>query len=530
MNKTNEIQTWEIRLLTPLHVGDGEELQENLDYFVRGHCIEVVDLESLLPNFKNNPMAISEIGHKGFALDRLAREYSISIPTEYKLPYTGKAVPKSIRRFIKNAYGQPYLPGSSLKGAIRTALWTSLSRTNIPSAVNYQNFEKSVAQITGKDPHHDFLRPLQVSDSMGISPEGLLQVDEIKFFNVRFEDKPGWKNLASKKSTEDFSSAEGVYVESLKPSAVLHVKASLSVILRNPWIQKLSDIPGCVGLDGFSLLAETINKHTSRIVNRELAFFDGFGSATAAAKEAYISIISELDALKDRCGAFVVRLAWGSGWRGMTGDWLKGEDLDAVRRKKRLGKITCPFCGFQGVGWDNKTRKLACRNDKCRKTFDESELWVHPIFPKTRRLAMEKGLPSVPLGWISVTPVDLNAFKMVHIPMEFSDNGSQVGPDPKTALGDPKEHNSQDPEEVRKIKLEGFQSRLKTVSNLQGEINRFFDELKSQEDDALKRDMCAELLSAAKSLKKSKYNRALKDNKSWAKALEKLSHDLGIVP
>ncbi|MBK8536340.1 MAG: hypothetical protein IPL59_15150 [Candidatus Competibacteraceae bacterium] len=61
-----------------------------------------------------------------------------------------------------------------------------------------------------------------------------------------------------------------------------------------------------------------------------------------------------------------MRLAWGSGWRGMTGDGLAESEMAVMREAYRLGRPGLPF-------------------------------------PKTRRLAVQ-GSPCLPLGWVRLMP------------------------------------------------------------------------------------------------------------------------------
>ncbi len=364
---TKQQQTWEITLITPLHTGDGELLRPDMDFMVskKGKGLEVIDLEAVLESLKDNPKALSDMGRMD--ISSFIRSYGLlSVRPAYTLHWPGKA-PAEIRRFLKDAYGRPYLAGSSLKGAIRTALWQGLDRTKLPSASSdFRGFEKAVSRMDG-EPHNDFLRPLQISDSPGIAPDGALQVDDIRFFNLQTGDRAGWKDFSSRRTLDRFQEASGSYVESLKSQTRLYVRAKLDPFLPSAHMKKLWPIPQGRGLDSFPSLAGEVNRHSKRIAEREKEFFTRYGQNHLAAF--YTDVINGIQSMEKMPGAFIVRMAWGSGWRGMTGDWLNDRELDAVRRERRLGK--------PGVA----------------------------VFPKTRRLAMKDGMPSLPLGWVLVRPV-----------------------------------------------------------------------------------------------------------------------------
>ncbi|MCS7054494.1 MAG: hypothetical protein NZM09_12300, partial [Ignavibacterium sp.] len=63
---------------------------------------------------------------------------------------------------------------------------------------------------------------------------------------------------------------------------------------------------------------------------------------------------------------FILRLSWGSGWKGMTGDYFDQNWLATFRRKYQLGK----------------------------RDF--------PIFPKTRRIVFEGEEPKYLTGWVKI--------------------------------------------------------------------------------------------------------------------------------
>jgi CRISPR-associated protein Csm5 len=100
-------------------------------------------------------------------------------------PRSGKADAR-VFSFIKDVHDRPYIPGSSLKGALRTALaWTGwnevqpgLDRSSLGRNRSWagQPLER---KFFGPDPNHDLLRALQVSDLFGPQKagEGLLLVN-----------------------------------------------------------------------------------------------------------------------------------------------------------------------------------------------------------------------------------------------------------------------------------------------------------------------------------------------------------------
>ncbi len=483
MNAKRDLQTWEISLITPLHVGDGEALQLNLDYTASRDGLKVIDPDSVFKSLRDNPRALTEMGRQGFDLDRFARDYGIRTAPRYILPLHGAHAPDNLLGFIKNAFGQPYLPGTTLKGAVRTALWTSLDRSGLPDpSSNYWQFKKAVERLDGQDPHYDFMRPLLISDSHGLEPDGFLQAEEIKFFNLQHGDKPGWKDFKTRRNLDRYREANGVFVESLKPGISLHIHAGLDQFLRAGQIRSLWQIASCKGLDDFRALAKTVNAHSMGLCNSEREFFEQHRPETSQVVDFYIRLISQIKELEESSDGFILRMAWGSGWVGMTGNWLHGSDLEAVRKEKKLGK----------------------------KEVD--------VFPKTRRLAMKDGVPCLPLGWVMVKPGHGKDFyKKTQI---IPGSAEEV----KTVEVKPPVRPPVDPAKVKKEKLEQFRNVLNGCKNLAGEIDFFIEKVKAQEDRELQDDMCRALMGKDR----NKFKKALKGGKPWAQKLKALCETCGI--
>ena len=106
-------------------------------------------------------MGLADFGHSSFDLFQFHKDHKVAVKPTYTLKCSPKSVPKNIRSFVKTASGTPYIPGSTMKGGLRTALWSQLDRSGLPSPSNYGRFAGAVKRIDGDDPHHDFLRPIQ---------------------------------------------------------------------------------------------------------------------------------------------------------------------------------------------------------------------------------------------------------------------------------------------------------------------------------------------------------------------------------
>ncbi|MEW6259129.1 MAG: RAMP superfamily CRISPR-associated protein [Thermodesulfobacteriota bacterium] len=491
-------KNWKMTLISPLHVGDGNKLFMNLDFRVRPTGIEVIDFNALSEQLADIPGAIHDLS-KDVRLERIIQDYKLSFQPMYTLKYTGAMNPKEIRSFLKNAHGEVYIAGSTLKGAIHTALWTGLDMSGIPSPrvgnkdTYKTRFRKKVEQLGGGDPYHMFIRPLQVSDSTSLIPQGNLSCEEIKFFNLQFKNQPGWKDFSSKTTVADFRKASGMHVEALRQGVSLVAQVHIDPLLAEETIRHAAGIKRSEHVSSFDRMIARIREHSKQIAERERAFFQQYGRETQGVVDFYDRLIRRMDDVADTSDSFILRMAWGSGWRGMTGDWISDEDMTFIR--------------------ENEFEKLG--KPRVR------------IFPKTRRLAVDPNTetPSLPLGWVLVEPVETEAFRRVFLSAATQDRPTE-STGSRAVSSSPAQPVSlapaNDPQTLRAEKLNNFQQRLNAVKTLQAEVEQWIQTVRRETDTDTKRQMASMLLQKAEALPKKAYANALKEKKLWATRLKEL--------
>lgn len=139
----------QITALSPIHVGDGKQMgkKEYIQLCPQGPVL-VPDLQKM---FQYLSMMHKDVAYSSFMLgnskDGLGQwliqqkidKKKIESWTKYQMDAgdafikvnNGKnGTPKDIRCFVKDAYGNPYVPGSGMKGMIRTALLAKEIRDN----------------------------------------------------------------------------------------------------------------------------------------------------------------------------------------------------------------------------------------------------------------------------------------------------------------------------------------------------------------------------------------------------------------
>lgn len=127
-----------IRTEGPLHIGDGQKLG-NKDYFQAGNQIAVLDMTRFIDGLNDEQLKAyidflntdSRDGLEKFLKQNNLHKHALDTAAYRVQSNLARARRGSIQyfpvfSFIKDAHGMPYVPGSSLKGALRNALLTSI--------------------------------------------------------------------------------------------------------------------------------------------------------------------------------------------------------------------------------------------------------------------------------------------------------------------------------------------------------------------------------------------------------------------
>ncbi len=240
---TAKLQTFKINLkaLSPVFIGGGEEavLSPYTDYIKQGSQVIIIDQRKLQDALaKNLPLINEFVNNRSlFSLsDFITKRLNISISDveQCRLPVEGEIQKTPIRRFIASA-GRPFIPGSTIKGAIRTAVlldWLLKTNAGKKQLAVIRMFieKKDWKELKRVDPEkecfgsivRDVFKHLRVSDSALIG-ETSLSVSEIKRVSIkeqrgnvqrRRSDIPMWGEALNSGTESTFA------VSFLKPSSL----------------------------------------------------------------------------------------------------------------------------------------------------------------------------------------------------------------------------------------------------------------------------------------------------------------------
>lgn len=187
-----------LQILTPVHIGSGEEISP-IEYFIDQNKFIRLDMDSLFQDeeFKKHIddfIKESSAGNRyiGKIVDsQLLRKhplYSLDIhQTAQEFLRTHQI---SIKAHIKSA-GRVYIPGSSLKGAILSAIIYRIAKEKkISNLIEYEKLLSEVLNEISFSKLGRYSHWLDVSDSNLMSPPDVLEVSLVKLIGAKKRSLP----------------------------------------------------------------------------------------------------------------------------------------------------------------------------------------------------------------------------------------------------------------------------------------------------------------------------------------------------
>jgi CRISPR-associated protein Csm5 len=401
-------RTFTVTFLSPVHIGTEERLDEHDFVYENGQLIrfrvtpilEQMDDEQLSQFVENGLEAV---------MDWLRQTELWQRAKVYQSPVTRQPNWRSepIRPFIADPLLRPYLPGTEIKGAIRTAVaWWLLRQKNLAALrqkllqrlPQHQPSRRELVQagqwleqsLFGSDPNHDILRSLRVQDSTPVEPERLKVFPVI----VAVRTNKGLQWLQSPRGgerrsryTDDHRQAVANFCECLDGS-VSGVKLTVAsdTFLSDGEIErgevKLS-VPEKLGWEETKRQAvanwgTACNELAKEVAESERNWWKEVKDAThdigvktvaARMERFYDELSNRIKAESDE--AVFLNIGWGGGWRTKTVVELFG---------------------------DEAVQEVVSRYGLDRGSHSRP-------FPKTRKVAWRGSNDFVPLGWLKLSPV-----------------------------------------------------------------------------------------------------------------------------
>ncbi len=316
--------------LTPLHIGSGRLLLNEYDYAIYEKFTWRIDEDAFI-SAQQEAQNVTDMR----LAEKLAKiaPAQLLTPADYKpgsnlFRYRLTGTPRAkgagaqLQEMVKTVTDEAYLPGSSLKGAIRTALaWHGWAEKRLQPDTRDLDRDRRFAgrwiekQIMGPDPNHDLLRALHVSDS---DPAGK---DCFIVLNAQVVT-PG-------------SLGSPIELEAVKPDTAFSLTIKIDQQLFSQWA-KTNQLQ--LGGNGAWLnnLPALIQGYTAPRLNQELAWYQNRSGA-----EQTTGFYRQLIGAKLPPNACLLQLGWGTGWQGKTyGSHLQQDQpfMESIISTYRLAK------------------------------------------------------------------------------------------------------------------------------------------------------------------------------------------------
>lgn len=319
-----------IEAITNVHIGSGEMLNLNNDFTLAVdsdgyNVVSIVDPRKVL-----NLIGMEHINTWIEGIERkrpigeIVKQYAPKANVEdYSLRlmelFTGK-VTETLKECIHDGLGRPYIPGSSIKGAIRTAVLATLAAVidsdkleliNNRGMVDASVMEK---KLFGKDPNSDVFRFLHVGDAIF----GEILTSAITMVNI---------NERQRNSFWDESKSQTIETISIDDEATFEIRIKLDEY--NNSMSEVGKLPQC--MTSLPLLFDTINGHTLSLLESEIGYWTELKDEDNTHKvDAYLTECQRIKTMAEKCQqgkSCLLRVGHGCGWRFITGAWSECSPL-----------------------------------------------------------------------------------------------------------------------------------------------------------------------------------------------------------
>ena len=381
-------QTYQLEIVTPVHIGSGETLN-HIDGCYAGGRWYHIDLDRILAHPSTDLNALtSEMGRRDFRWERYLQQRNVDIAevSAHSLSCPQSPEEVEIREAIKVVQDLPFIPGSTLKGAIRTALLQEIlsesddvyqqSQNHLNTLIvqgsrgnprREQPARRMETLAFGGDPNRDLFRALQVGDTTSLESDALeigmvwtVTIDQNNKLVQKVDRGREYKN----------------FVQQFRAGKCLKFTLKIDDLLfREREKERLgfSDLQQKVLQD----IAEVCRSATDQIMQGERDFFSYYRLPEIA--NIYDKLISLNNTLSK--GAFLLQIGWGTGYNANTVATLFTDDAELP------------------VDWmDLRERFRLGESRSQRGAYDERE------FPKTRRILYRGQSPIAPFGWVKISP------------------------------------------------------------------------------------------------------------------------------
>lgn len=336
----NDSREVTVEIITPVHVGAASEklMRKGTDYFHMNDTLYFVEFNKLLKaaldkgvrmDTISNLLAEGKINELQTYLFKTLKididELSYNIIEDFSHDPGGE-----IRPLIQTGLGVPYIPGSSIKGALRSVLFNYLNDIIDNKTINEWVFDKELNRKVEKERDirdnelenfllgkfdQSVMRYIRIFDAFfGFEDTGIFDIYLFNLYRKGSKWESDWK--------EKFKIVAECFYPSTTSTFRLSLAKPLADIINNKYHKStqlpkhLSDV---LPQNPFEHLFKIINNYTRTHLQREIDFFKNYDEAPDT--DLIIEKLEGLMQYTEGSKTCLLRMAYGSGFHGITGDW-----------------------------------------------------------------------------------------------------------------------------------------------------------------------------------------------------------------
>ena len=356
----------EIEVLTPLHIGKGIKLQRNADFIFQNGFTYRLNTDNILDDFWPDDKKQQQLLLRQPVGELVKDQLLANSPRYVQYQYRGNPAMNEVYEHIKDPFGQAYIPGSTLKGALRTLLLRTIiegiaqkeiKRGDIGPAMHDGrdiNAAKTAAarlegNYAGPDANHSLFRGIAISDTTPTKALSLQNIQMVPKLQVDVEAIP------------------------------MNTKLKTSIRLDRYLLEQKRDEIGFEAAWAKTILnfVRAANFTAQKRVEHELKYH--VKNEDAQATHFYHKLKQAIQQPEFQKSTFVLQIGFATGWRAKT---LLG---DIPNDAPLLDDVINDFALNRGGGKGHTG---------IRQPGD--------TFPKARHLTMNNGRSALPLGWVKV--------------------------------------------------------------------------------------------------------------------------------
>ena len=379
--------TAKLTTLTPVHVGSGQRLLRNFDFIVQDGLVGILDVEKVMNKIgiERLPQLTAEIEKKsvGDFLNRVLPNISPMDICSQVVKTKGHITASTgeLKLHFRTPLKGPCIPGSSLKGSLRTSMTSYLTGEERKNEAQQRellrladwensrrlNFGKLDSELFGNTANAKSTRFLIVGD-IQFTPEDA-EVHELSYINQLGDGE--WK----------YESRKLQLVECIRSGASASFQLKLNLEVAEAYRKKRTSLLAYNADDkimaplkdlsffGHNIagLLSNVNKQTQKLLQWDIDKLEGLN-----AEPDLIIALTEIQEQVKACteGEAILRVGGHNGWHFMTGRWMM----------YKADVFTDEMVDTMMVA--------AQRNDR----------YLGHVFPKTRKIT-DAGLP---LGFVKI--------------------------------------------------------------------------------------------------------------------------------